>query len=247
MEPKSPGPAKIARKLIRECDRATLSTSMAEGGWPYGSLVMTACDPAARPLVLISDLAEHTRNLAADSRAALLFDGTAGLASPLTGARVTVLGRLLRIDDPALTARYAARHPEAELYLGFADFHLYGMAVERAHIVAGFGEIHWIPADALILDISSCATLAEAEPGILDHMNADHGDAVRLYATALLGLPDGDWAMTGIDPEGVDLRNGGTVARLSFDDRAHGPVADGGSARAALVALAQAARAVQSR
>lgn len=247
MDPKSPDPAALARNLIRECDRAALSTSMAEEGWPYGSLVMTACDHAARPLLLISDLAEHTKNLAADSRAALLFDGTAGLASPLTGARVTVLGRLVRTDDPALKARYAARHPEAELYLGFADFHLYGMAVERAHIVAGFGEIHWIPGDALLLDISSCGALAEAEPGILDHMNADHGDAVRLYATALLGLRDGDWAMTGIDPEGVDIRHGGTVARLRFDGHAPGPVADAGSARAALVALARAARAAQSR
>ena len=126
-------PETLARRLIRACDRAVLSTSLTDGGWPYGSLVMTACDHAAKPLLLISGLAEHTKNIDKDSRASLLFDGTGGLDSPLTGARVTVLGTLSRIGDPALAARYLARHPESEMFAGFDDFTFYEMSVTRAH------------------------------------------------------------------------------------------------------------------
>ena len=236
-------PEALSRALIRASDRAALSTATADSGWPYGSLVMTACDHAARPLLLISDLAVHTKNLAADGRASLLFDGTGGLENPLTGARVTVLGRLTQSEDPALIARYTARHPDSEMYLGFADFHLYEMAVERAHIVAGFGAIHWIDSDDLLFDAARHAELAEAEADIVTHMNEDHRDAVGLYATNLVGLDAGDWRMTGIDPEGFDLRDGGRIARLEFEN----PVENAESARAVLVRMVNAARAAESR
>lgn len=232
-------PETLSRRLIRGCDRAVLSTAMPDSGWPYGSLVMTACDHAARPLLLISDLAEHTTNLANDNRASLLFDGTVGLDSPLTGTRVTVLGTLAKTDDPALVSRYTARHPESEMFAGFADFNFYEMTVERAHIVAGFGVIHWIGPDALLFDTSGFEDLAAAEDDIVTHMNEDHTDAVALYATALLGLDAGDWRMTGVDPEGCDLRNGGDVARVDFEK----PAENAESARAALVRLVKAARA----
>lgn len=231
-------PENRSRGLIRSCDRAVLSTAMPGDGWPYGSLVMTACDHAARPLLLISALAEHTKNLGDDTRASLLFDGTAGLDSPLTGARVTVLGRLTPTKDEALTARYVARHPEAEMYLGFADFSLYEMAVERAHIVAGFGAIHWIDAPDLLFDTTAHEDLAAAESDVVGHMNADHADAIQLYATSLLGLDSGDWKMTGVDPEGIDLRDGGRIARLTFEN----PVSDAEAARSILVRMVKAAR-----
>jgi heme iron utilization protein len=232
-------PEITSRGLIRSNDRAVLSTAMTGSGWPYGSLVMTACDHAARPLLLISDLAEHTKNLGADSRASLLFDGTAGLDSPLTGARVTVTGRLAPSDDPALIARYTARHPDSEMYLGFADFHLYEMTMERAHIVAGFGAIHWIDAEDLLFDTDGFEDLAAAEADVVEHMNADHADAVALYATKLLGRAAGDWRMTGVDPEGIDLRDGGATARYDFEN----PVKDAESARSILVRMVKAARA----
>lgn len=231
-------PENRSRGLIRSCDRAVLSTAMTGDGWPYGSLVMTACDHAARPLLLISDLAEHTKNLGGDTRASLLFDGTAGLDSPLTGARVTVMGHLAPTQDETLIARYVARHPDAEMYLGFADFRLFEMTVERAHIVAGFGAIHWIPAGELLFDTSEYADLAAAENDVVSHMNEDHGDAVQLYATNLLGLDAGDWKMTGLDPEGVDLRDGGRIARLAFEN----PVRDAEAARSILVRMVKAAR-----
>lgn len=224
-----------ARALVRAADRATLATRLAEDGWPYASLAMVACGQDAAPLLLLSDLAEHSRNLAAEARASLLYDGTAGLDSPLTGARATLLGRIEKCDDAGLRARYLRRHPEAERYAGFADFSLYRMAVERAHLVAGFGEIHWLAAEAVV--DGEATALAESEAGIVDHMNADHADAVALYAGRLLGLDGDDWVMTGIDPEGLDLRRGRTVARLAFDGR----VTDAETARAVLVALARRA------
>lgn len=230
------------RRLIRSLDRASLATALADGDWPYASLVMTACGHDAAPLLLISDLAEHTKNIDADPRCALLFDGTGGLDNPLTGARVTVLGTVAPSDDEALLARYVARHPDAAAYAQFADFRLFRMEIERAHIVAGFGDIHWIDGADVRFDAASAKPLATAEPDVVEHMNTDHADAVQLYAANLLGLGGDDWSLTGVDPEGVDLRSGGAVARLDFDR----DVGDAEAARAELVRLVKKARAAAS-
>lgn len=234
--------AGLARSLIRACDHATLATTARpatpEAGSAYAALVLTACDHDGSPLLLISDLAEHTRNLAADPRLSLLFDGTAGLEDRLTGPRVTVAGEARRSADDRLRARFLARHPGAAVYADFRDFALYRVTVARAHLVAGFGRIHWIAAGALLFDTAGSAALGAAEAGMIAHMNADHADAVDLYATALLGAEGGGWRLTGVDPEGADLRRGGAVLRLPFD----APVVDAGGARMALVALAKRAR-----
>jgi putative heme iron utilization protein len=140
--------AALARRLLETLDRAVLATAMPDG-WPYASLVLFAADATGAPLLLLSDLAQHTRNLAAEPRASLLLDGTAGLDEPLTGPRLTLLGRIARDTDEASMRRYRKRHPESALYAGFADFHLQRLVVERAHLVAGFGQIHWLDADAL--------------------------------------------------------------------------------------------------
>ena len=141
-------PARQAMAVIQAADRASLAT--AQNGWPFASLVLAALDADGTPLLLISDLAEHAKNIARGPRVSLLFDGTAGLADPLTGPRVTVLGEARQSDDPARLKRFLARHPSAELYAGFADFHLYRVEVARAHLVAGFGRIHWIEAPELL-------------------------------------------------------------------------------------------------
>lgn len=233
-----PPPGDGVRRLIRACDRASLGTALADGGWPYASLVLTACDPGAAPILLISDLADHTRNIAADPRISLLYDGTAGLAEPLAGARATVLGRAERSDDPALRARYLARHPGAAIYADFADFGIYRVTVERAHLVAGFGRIDWVEAGEVLYDGPAGPDLAEAEAGICAHMNEDHADALDLYANRLLGLDGGGWRMTGIDAEGLDLRRQGAVGRLDFEV----PLNAARDARELLVRLVQAAR-----
>ena len=241
-------PGDTVRGLVREAGQASLASALARdgSGRPYASLVLSACDHDGSPLLLLSDLAEHSKNLAAEPRASLLFDGTAGHDDPLTGPRASLLGEIRPIEDAARTARlrarYIARHPSARTYAGFADFRLYRMTVESAHLVAGFGRIHWLVGPEVLFDTAGCGALAEAEADIVAHMNADHGAALEAIATRLLGLPKPDpragWVMTGIDPEGFDLRAGGRRARAGFA----APLGDAGAARAALVALTRTAR-----
>lgn len=218
-----------ARGLLRAATKASLAVS-----GPYAGLVLVAAAHDGSPLLLISELAEHARALRRDPACALLVDGTDGHAEVLTGPRATLVGTARVDDDPALRRRYVARHPSAARYAGFADFHLWRMEVARAHLVAGFGRIHWLEGYAL----DAGPALAEAEPDILSHMNQDHADALDLYATRLLGGAGAGWQMTGIDPEGCDLRLSGQVLRLGFD----APVTDAEAARRELVRLVKLAR-----
>ena len=241
-DPQPSPPGATARALVRASDRAALASCLARAeasGWPYASLVLVAATPAAEPLLLLSDLADHSRNIAKDPRVSLLFDGTAGLAEPLTGPRVTLLGEARESREESHRQRFLRRHPGAEFYAGFKDFRFYRVVPESAHLVAGFGRIHWLDAAAVGYDADAAAALAAAEAEIVAHMNQDHADAVMLMAGKLLGCAGAGWTMTGIDPEGIDLRCGGAVARLAFP----APVHDAGAARAALVRLTREARA----
>jgi putative heme iron utilization protein len=148
-----PAPAELVRSLLRSADRAALATSLpaaAYQAWPYASLVLTTAGKDGSPILFISDLSEHAKNIAADNRVSLLIDGTAGLKDPLTGPRVSILGRAVRADLPELKTRFLARHAGAKIYAGFTDFHVYRLEVTRAHFVAGFGRIHWIEAAEII-------------------------------------------------------------------------------------------------
>ena len=137
-----------AKDLMRGRTTASLGTSLA--GAPYVSLVLVAFDSGGAPLLLLSDLAQHTQNLLSDSRVSLLFDGTGEYADPLTGPRLTVLGVAERCDDASALERYATRHPSAALYAGFNDFHLYRVTIARGHFISGFGKIAWIEAATLL-------------------------------------------------------------------------------------------------
>jgi len=240
MNTDQPSPAIAARRLIRATDRATLATALGspDGPWPYASLVLVAADYDASPLLLISTLAEHTRNLQQDSRASLLFDGTHGLADPLTGARVTVLGELRPDSDPVRLRRFVSRHPSAALYAGFKDFGLYRFHMTRAHLVAGFGRIHWIEGSVMLEPPADTGWLRQGEPSILEHMNRDHAATIQLYAQHLLGCGGEGWQLTGVDTEGADLRSGGAVARLDFP----APANNLDAVRQSFVALAQSAK-----
>jgi len=183
---------RAVRDLVRGLDRAALATALPvqSGAWPYASLVLVAVDHDLSPILLLSDLAEHTKAIAADGRVSLLFDGTQGLEQPLAGPRVTLVGRAERTADERLGRRFLARHPDAGMYAGFKDFNFYRIVVERAHLVAGFGKIRWLSAAELAVPVP--AGLAESEDGIVRHMNEDHADAVQLYAGKLLGLAGSD-------------------------------------------------------
>lgn len=215
-----------------------LATSLRDAaGWPHGSLALVAADHAGEPLLLLSDLAVHSRNMAADPRVSLLVH--AADADPLAGARATLLARAQHSEDPLRRARFIARHPAADTYAGFADFRLYHLVVERVHVIQGFGRIDWVGADQYRLDLGASDPLAEAEPAIREHMNADHGAALAAIWEAAFGPPTATPELAGVDPEGFDIRSDNQLKRLVFS----APIRDADGARRAFVALARAARA----
>jgi heme iron utilization protein len=231
-------PGLAAKKLVREGRSGALATLVAGSGDPYCSLVNVATSIDGAPLLLLSKLALHTKNLLADARVSLMLDERKE-GDPLEGARVMLMGTCANDSDLLSGPAYLRRHPEAEMFANFADFGLYRMEVARAHLVAGFGRIVDLKPQDVRTDISDASALVESEADAIAHMNADHADACRLYATRLLGASDGDWRCVGIDPEGLELQKGRTALRLPFPQRVIGP----GPLRALLKQLADQARA----
>lgn len=233
-----------ARTLLRASRSGALATVRPGAGDPYCSLVNVATAADGAPLLLLSRLALHTRNLLADARAALLLDdrGRPGTGDPLQGARISVSGRMSVSDDPQDRRRYLDRQPEAQMFVDFADFAIYRMQVSGVHLVAGFGRIVDLSADDLLTDLSDAAPLVAAEAEVVAHMNADHADTCRLYATRLLGAPDAPWRCVGCDPDGLDLQHEGLGLRLPFPQRITAP----GMLRQVLKELADTARRTDS-
>jgi len=227
-----------ARALLRRAFKGSLATIDRANGYPYASLVTLATDASGAPVLLISKLARHTANLASDARASVLVDETGALADPLQGARATFFGRAELAADEGLKRRFLAKHPEAEFYAGFTDFAFWRLKVEGAHYIGGFGRIFDLEPSELVLALESAQSLVEAEPGIVEHMNQDHADALELYATTLADARPGPWRMTGIDAEGCDLVLDGQAKRILFGN----PVTTPEEARKELVRLAAEAR-----
>lgn len=227
-----------ARRLVRQARRAALATIDAESGAPYVSLVAVATAADGAPLLLLSTLARHTTNLAADPRASLLFEDV-GAENPLADPRVSVSGPVAATQDTEARRRYLARHPGHKGFSSFKDFSFYRLEPESAHIVAGFGRIETLSRSAVMTDVSEAADLLAAEEGATDHMNADHADALQLYATRLLGAPEGAWRCDGFDPEGMELSFEGRALYLRFPS----PLRGAPALRQTLVKLAEQARA----
>ena len=231
-------PKSAARKLLREARSGALATLMPGCGDPYCSLVNVASAPDGSPLLLLSRLAVHTGNLLADPRISLMLDERKQ-GDPLEGARVMLMGTAVASDDRHDRRRYLARHPEAASFAGFADFGFYRLALKTAHLVAGFGRIVDLAPGEVLIAVDDAAALIEAEADIVDHLNGEHAEAMRLYATKLLGAPDGAWRCAGCDPEGLELQCGRSALRLPFRRR----VASPGALRQLLKELADRARA----
>ena len=226
---------------MRTALKGALATLDPATGHPYASLILLATEPGGAPTFLISRLALHTRNLEKDSRASVLIDDTAGPGDPLTGGRLTLTGVARPSSSPTALRRFLARHPGAEGYAQFSDFSMYALEIARGHYIGGFGRIVDLQPARLLTGIADAQALVDAEPDIVAHMNSDHADAVKLYATELAGCPPGEWRMAGVDPDGADLLHCTSAARVDFPQRACTP----GQARAALVSLVQQARALQ--
>ena len=232
-------PAAASRRLMRTALKGALATLDRETGHPYASLILLATEPTGAPTFLISRLALHTRNLEKDPRASVLIDGTGGLGDPLTGGRLTLTGAARPSASPTALRRFLGRHPGAESYARFADFSMYELEIARGHYIGGFGRIVDLSPAQLLTDVADARALIEAEPDIVAHMNGDHADAVKLYATVLAGCPDGDWRMAGVDPDGADLLHCTSAARVDFAQRVRTP----SEVRGMLVSLVQHARA----
>lgn len=228
-------PALQARRLLRAARVGTLATT--RDGQPAASLVTPATAANGDILLLLSDLAEHTRHLRADPRCALMVTGTAETANPQTAPRVSVTGIAELSDDAALKARHGAIHPYAALYAGFGDFHLWRIRPAGALLVGGFARAFRIRPAEIVPAPDAVAAIARAEADIISHCNADHAAAMAAIAVAAGGA-DGAWRMVAADPDGCDLALDESSIRIHFS----APVADPGGLRQELVRLAQASR-----
>jgi len=233
-------PARLARSLLRRRREGALATLMAGSGDPYCSLVNVASHADGSPILLISRLAVHTKNILSDPRVSLMLDER-GKGDPLEGARIMLLGRAEEVAAPELELarrRYLNAHPSAEAFVDFKDFSFFRIRASGTHLVAGFGRIVDLKPEQFLTKISDAPALLEAEQSAIDHMNADHREATNLYATRLLGAEPADWRCTGCDPDGLDLQAGAQTLRLDFPQRVTGP----GELRKVLVRLADEAR-----
>jgi len=236
-------PKSLAKSLLRTIRVGSLATIDRNTGHPFASLVNIATDCDGAPLILTSRLSTHTANLEADGRASLLL-ASSGKGDPLAHPRLTLIGSFARVprddtSEPRLRRRFLARHPKSELYAGFADFSFWRLDAVSAHLNGGFARAADLTATDVLTDISGADDLIEAEKSAIEHMTADHADAVRLYATKLLRAEDGPWRLTGLDPDGLDIACGDATLRLPFAER----VVSAEQLRQMVVNLAKQARA----
>jgi heme iron utilization protein len=235
-------PQSVAKKLLRQARSGALATLMIGTGDPYCSLVNVATLADGAPVLLLSRLAVHTRNLLADSRASLMLDER-NAGDPLEGARIMLMANAVACEHPHARRRYLARQPGAQMFVDFADFAFYRVALHTAHLVAGFGRILDLSPAQVLTDLTAAQALVDAEPEIIAHLNAAHAENLSLLATALLGAPHGHWVCVGCDPEGLELGLGRSVLRLDFSRRVTTPE----ELRQELKRLAEQARRASAR
>jgi putative heme iron utilization protein len=239
-----PSFAERARTLVHLGRTGTLATvSRRHAGWPFASVMPYGLAAAGRPTFLISTMAMHTQNLAADARASLLVTQPGWNGDPLAGARVTVMGPVAAVppeEVAAARAAYLARHAGAASWVDFDDFGFYRLAVADVYFVGGFGAMGWVAAEAYAAAVPD--PLADVATDIVAHMNADHADALVLYCRAFGGVEADEATMTSVDRLGFGLR-------VRAGERVHGlrlafprEVRSAATARAVLIEMLRDAR-----
>ncbi len=210
--------SRLSRSLLRRSRQGALATLMAGSGDPYCSLVNVASHADGSPILLISRLALHTKNILADGRVSLMLDERVA-GDPLEGARIMLAGRAEEAEGETakvLRRRYLNAHPSAEAFVDFKDFAFFLIVPAGLHLVAGFGRIIDLEPSQFLTEIGDAGGLLEAEQGAIEHMNEDHREAMNLYATRLLGAEPADWSCTGCDSDGMDMQAGSVTLRLDF-------------------------------
>ena len=238
----TPEVCRQVKSMIRSARFAALATLDPETGGPIATRVALATASDGAPLVLVSALTPHTGAMLADPRVALLV-GEPGKGDPLAYPRISIACNAVRLapgDEGRAVAesRFLSRHPKARLYAGFADFSYFRLEPTSASLNGGFGKAYALSAGELLVGTNE--GLEAMEQSAIEHMNADHSDAVNIIARAFGGAPtDSSWRLTGIDAEGMDLIGGDTGLRVLFPE----PLTDAGELRALLVRMTAEGRA----
>jgi hypothetical protein len=222
----------------------SLSTlSRKQTGFPFGSVMPYGLDDHGRPIFLISTMAMHTQNLHADPRASLLVTQDDGGGDPLGASRVTLVGSVLPLAAAEVSeARklYLARHPNSKYWVDFEDFSFYRMDLVDVYYVGGFGVMGWVAAAEY--GRSQRDPLADSMAEIIQHMNADHKDALVLLAREFARIESQEAMMTAVDRLGFHVRmktqDGMRGARIAFLRE----VNDSAEARRVLVEMVEQAR-----
>ncbi|HXV23611.1 MAG TPA: heme iron utilization protein [Alphaproteobacteria bacterium] len=210
----------LARWLMRLTDRGALASLLARPtsdggkGWPYASLALVATDLDGAPLLMLSNLADHSRNIAADPRVSLLLAPDLGAAEPLAHARLSLIGEARPADEERVRQRFLDRHPEAGVYAGFTDFRCYRVRCDLAHLIAGFGRIRWLESERLLLGPAAFQLWPEGG-NLCRRLNVEETGLVERLGVRASGV-SASWRLTGIDAEGCDFRAGERTARWNF-------------------------------
>jgi heme iron utilization protein len=242
--PPEPSFSERARTLVYLARIGSLSTvSRKQPGFPFGSVMPYGLDAQGRPIFLISTMAMHTQNLQTDPRASLLVTQADGEGDPLGASRVTLIGNVQTIPQSEIAdARklYLERYANSKYWVDFEDFSFYRMDVVDVYYVGGFGVMGWVKASDY--DDAQPDPLADVSAGIIEHMNADHKDALILLARKNSAIESQEAAMTSVDRLGFHLRlktaDGVRGTRIAFLHE----VRNANDARKVLVEMVQQAR-----
>ncbi|TPM32805.1 HugZ family protein [Mesorhizobium sp. B2-3-4] len=234
---------RLAKTLLRSARFGALAVLEPLTGSPLASRVGVATDIDGAPLILVSMLAAHTPALLADPRCSLLL-GEPGKGDPLAHPRLTLICQASRLErgSPAharAERRYLNRNPKAHLYAGLGDFSMFRLEPQRASLNGGFGKAYLLERPDLVIKGSIIEELAGSEQSAVEHMNADHLDAIAVYAHHFAGATGDDWIIAGLDPDGMDLVSGDDVCRVFFPQ----PLAKARELRPLLVDMARMGRA----
>lgn len=225
--------AVTARRLLNEQSAGVLSTHSVDiEGYPFGSIAPYVLDYDGEPALLISDIAQHTRNIKSNNKVSLtVFD--ARNDDPQASGRLTWIGEAAEVGSSELELRdrYLHYFPSAQSYFEAHDFSFYRIRLKRARFIGGFGKIYWIEPESMLLR----NPFEGHERGIIEHMNQDHQQALIHYCAALRGVEASTVTMAGIDSEGFDMLAGRRKVRIHFES----PIGTLEGARAALVKLAK--------
>ena len=229
------------RQLIRSSSRGYLSTqfnpknfkkSNLKFSFPYSTFSIAAFDYDLSPILLLSDLSEHTTNIKNNSYVSIMFCEEKKMYNyfpefknkiklinyedPMSRPRVTLIGKLSITKKKIHKERFLSRHPAARLYSNFSDMNFYKLKIDSAHLVGGFAHVKWFKRNDLIL--TKISNFEKNEALIMDHMNNHHQKSIHLYLKKLMLINSfKNWKIVGIDPDGFDLRKKGELIRMCFE------------------------------